>query len=109
MNCINISGLMTQVFIMTIYIINVFVCNYIADNTYLNNTTVYTQALNDWSQQPWVDFVWNPDGKCPSDYEPISALWSGTHHGNVTSWQTLVLVPDDSRYDHDVESLPPKA
>lgn len=110
MRCFGWSSLATQVFVFSLFMLNIFVCKYIENNTYLTNTTVYTQALDDWSKQPWVDFVWHPNGDCPADYEPIHALWPGTHDGNLTTWTIppLVKVEDDSRYDHDVDRVPPK-
>lgn len=108
--CFGWSSIATQVLVFSLFMLNIFVCKYIDDNTYLTNTTVYTQALDDWSKQPWVDFVWHPNGDCPLDYEPVHALWPGTHDGNLTSWNItpLTKVEDDSRYDHDVDRVPPK-
>ena len=83
---------------------NIYAIKQIRSNDYSDNTTIYTQAIQDWTRNPWVDFKWATDTQgCPQDYESIGIDWLGTHRGNVTN--IVYVVPDESRYRHDVDPL----
>ena len=45
--------------------------------------TIYTQGVDDWGQNSWIDFKWE-DYSCPDGYEPITNVWLGTVEGNKT-------------------------
>ena len=84
--------------------LNIYAIQQIRNNDYADNTTIYTQAIQDWTDKPWVDFTWVADKqKCPQDYESIGIDWLGTHRGNVTD--IVYVVDDESRYSHHVDPL----
>ena len=86
--------------------LNIFAITQIMSNDYSDNTTIYTQAIEDWTQKPWVDFEWVVDKyECPKGYESIGIDWLGTHRGNVTD--IVWVVPDESRFPYDVDMLSP--
>ena len=86
--------------------LNIYAIVQITNNDYSDNTTIYTQAIQDWTDKPWVDFQWvASQQKCPQDYESIGIDWLGTHRGNVTN--VVIVVPDESRYSHDIGALRP--
>lgn len=104
--CSLLSNYIIQLLTMALYILFAVSSIHFMDNDYYGNTTIYTQALADWTNEPWVDFVWNQNGVCPSGYEPISANWMGTSNGNITKGETIV-VPNESRYGCDYRYFDP--
>ena len=95
-----------QVTMTGIFALFAVYCIKFSNSDYFGNTTIYTQAANEWSQLPWVDFTWASGPNCPLGYEPISAYWSGTSNGNITRSEVIV-VPDDSRYGYDYRKFEP--
>ena len=74
------------------------------------SSTIYTQAIGDWSARSWVDFTWSSTGKCPLGYEAIGNTWAGTFPFNATD-NILGIVNSAGFYDDyavDYAAIPAK-
>ena len=73
-------------------------------NSQLDNTSIYTQALDDWSTGTWSDFRFDSQS-CAQGYTPIGSKWLGTSPANYTDG-VIIPAEDQSLYASDVSANP---
>ena len=74
-------------------------------------SSIYTQALDDWTAKSWTDFIWSNTGDCPEGYEPMTRTWGGTFRFNTTNGYVIDYVDSldlKSKYRADYEPIPPR-
>ena len=75
----------------------------IRNNDYIVDLTIYTQAVDDWTEPLWKEFGIYAE-ECPSGWEPIVAPWLGTVEGNYTDDG---VEKTDNRWKGPIKANPP--
>ena len=73
-------------------------------NSQLDSTSIYTQAVDDWNANTWVDFRFGT-GSCDPGYVPIGSKWLGTKPANYTDG-VIIPAEEKSIYASDVSANP---
>lgn len=104
--CYKLSGLIAWAVFILMYLVNAYSNIQIQNNDFGDKTSIFTQAIDDWSQKSWTEFKFGSDGNCALGYEKIGAEWLGTHRSNVTAGE-LRVVEDDSWTSSDFPAVAP--